>query len=291
MLSTKENFNRNSSFFFLTFCVVAIVVLSVASLTSAFATTELGPTTTKALLAITSKNLSPQNNSSRSFYDYYQEAHWPRNLKTLNNYIQLKGGRSFKDSSELYVVSRSSNDTRTLFDKKSEVLNDNYIFLGDGIDYLGFIPGLRASLQVGRSFDLTDKINREGFDFRFGLQSYHKKNWSFYLESDLYSEILYTQRYKNINLLLKSSQFLSLFSSTIYSTNLKLGPLLVGSVSADTQKEDYNQFIEGQLGLRAWLGQGALSVTLSPAFVLGKKYLSGQTYHDFESLLVMGLRI
>jgi hypothetical protein len=213
------------------------------------------------------------------------------NIDTVAGYTQIRSGALWAPVQlEGYAIARMSADTRTLMDSSSYVYNDNYLFAGVGFDFLGIAPGTRLTLQVGGSFDLTNKIHESGFDFRFGSQTYHEVSWiQKYLRSEIYSEALYFQRYKDI---LGSLQFRTIYKIWDVTmgggrTGLELGPLvnLVGSF--DTVGLDYNRFLEARIGPRLTF-RGPISLALTPYYVWGGRWgrpTDLPNYQDFRVLL------
>ena len=119
------------------------------------------------------------NSSWVRLNDIYFESIRLSNIDTVAGYVQVRSGLSSAlRQVEAYAVVRSSMDTRTLWGSSSGVYNDNFFFGGGGVDYLGLLPGLRLTAQVGASLDLSDKIHQGGFDYRVGTQSYHEIPWN-----------------------------------------------------------------------------------------------------------------
>jgi hypothetical protein len=136
----------------------------------------------------------------KTFYDLYGESMYLDSAKTWAQ--SLKGRWGYRNEhplpTELYLTSRLGADSRTLLESGSSVYNDNYFFLGPGVDLLSLLPGLRITLSTGYSWDLTDKIDRSGFDFQTGTLTYHEIPLAHRLVDEIYSELLYVHRYENL---------------------------------------------------------------------------------------------
>ena len=136
---------------------------------------------------------------------------------TVTTYEQLRSGWAFGTQWEAYGVSRLGGDTRTVLDSSDAVYNDNYVFFGVGVDYLGLFPGVRAVAQIGVSEDLNSKIHMGGPDGRTGFMTYHEIRPShFPIYSEIYSEELYVHRYRNV---LASLQTRFLYDAVVWRFN------------------------------------------------------------------------
>ena len=180
-------------------------------------------------------------------------------------------------------------DSRTFLEKSDQIYNDNYLFLGAGFDYTGFIEGVRLSLQLGNSFDLNEKIHLRGFDTRVGFMTYHEQMWG--LErfwNEIYSEAFYVRRYRNglFNLQLRSV-YVPLQLKQDHGRVFEGGPYLNGSFSFDTAAYDYNRFIEAQYGVRIRY-RAPFATALHVLGVIGKRTevnANPRNYQDFRLLL------
>ncbi|MEO5970822.1 MAG: hypothetical protein ABIQ95_12920 [Bdellovibrionia bacterium] len=207
---------------------------------------------------------------------------------TFVGYTQIRSGMSsLTNHIESYAVIRAAMDTRTLLGTMADVYNDNFLFVGAGFDYLGFLPGVRLTAQAGASMDLSSKIHQGGLDYRFGSQSYHEIRWNEGLKSEIYSEALYFRRYSNFLTALQFRTIYSLAHWKFGAHSMDLGPLatLVGSL--DSEGLDYNRFAEVRLGARLTL-QGPFTFALSPYYVIGGRWARPTdlaNYADFRVLL------
>jgi len=219
---------------------------------------------------------------------YFENSRLSR-VDTFVGYSQLRAGGVWTPGLlEMYAVARLGADSRTNLDSSSNVYNDNFVFAGIGVDYLGLLPGVRLTLQMGGSFDLSEKIHRGGFDYRIGTQSYHEIAWnSGTLTSEVYSEALYFERYRN---LLGSVQFRTIyhpFQWKLGKYSLDLGPLISWVGSLDSEGLDYNRFMELRVGPRLTL-RGPITLALSPHYVWGGRWARPtdlMNYQDFRVLL------
>lgn len=229
-----------------------------------------------------------------------ENTHWARlndiyfenirlsNADTFVGYTQMRSGMTALDSKiESYAVLRAAMDTRSVWGSTGAVYNDNFLFAGVGFDYLGFLPGVRLTVQAGASVDLINKIHQGGVDYRFGSQSYHEIQWVGDLKSEVYSEALYFRRYSNFLAALQFRTFYSLSRWKWGGRQVVLGPLvnLVGSL--DAEGLDYNRFAEVRVGGRLTL-EGLFNLSLSPYYVLGGRWARPTdlaNYADFRVLL------
>ena len=202
--------------------------------------------------------------------DIYFENIRLSNADTFVAYTQLRSGvSSISNQIETYAVLRAAMDTRTMGSSLADVYNDNFFFAGAGVDYLGFLPGVRLTAQAGASVDLSSKIHQGGLDYRFGSQSYHEIRWNEGgLKSEIYSEALYFRRYSNF---LAALQFRTIYTVAhwkVEGSQMSFGPLvsLVGTL--DSQGLDYNRFAEVRLGARLTL-EGPFTLALNPYYVFG----------------------
>ncbi|MBI2711454.1 MAG: hypothetical protein HYX41_01135 [Bdellovibrio sp.] len=108
------------------------------------------------------------------FADLYSEESALGQAKTLTTYTQVRAGLKTQSQLEFYGSARFGADSRTMFEKGTSVYNDNYLFLGAGVDYLGLLPGVRTVFQVGVSKDLSNKLDAGGLDGRVGVVTYHE---------------------------------------------------------------------------------------------------------------------
>ncbi len=198
------------------------------------------------------------------------------------------GGHWVPGQIEAYAITRMGADSRTILDSSNNIYNDNYVFAGVGIDYLGLLQGVRLGLQIGGSFDLSSKIQEGGFDYRIGTQSYHEIEWvKRNLLSEIYSEALYYRRYNN---LLSSVQFrtiYNLFQWNEVGHRIELGPMINLVGSTDLDGLDYNRFIELRMGPRLTF-RGPITLSLSPFYTFGSRWerpTTLPTYQDFRVLL------
>lgn len=223
------------------------------------------------------------------FGEVYFESTRLTEAKTFAGFTQVRTGRAWESGQlETYITARMGADSRTNSENSLSVYNDNFVFTGVGVDYLGILPGFRATSQVGASFDLSSKIHSGGFDFRIGSQSYHEINWiGRKLVSEVYSELLYFRRYLNLLGNIQFRTVYNLVTASIGNTRLEFAPLvnIVGAV--DSQGLDYNRFGELRMGARITF-RGPITVALSPYYVLGARWArptNTPQYEDFRILL------
>lgn len=208
---------------------------------------------------------------------------------TYTGYAQLRSGFASQSKSvEVYAVSRIGADSRTNMDPSGGIYNDNFVFAGAGIDYLGLLPGVRATFQAGGSFDLSSKIHEGGFDLRTGFQTYHEIPLAGdRLYNEIYSEALYFQRYINI---LGSVQYRTVYSAFRWKKGnhgFEIAPVLNLVAAADSSGLDYNRFAEARLGPRL-VYRGPISLALTPQYVWGTRWARPTDlpyYTDFRILL------
>ena len=100
---------------------------------------------------------------------YFEGVHLDR-VATNTGFFYGKAGYCV-DSLEFGLVTRVGADTRTANDPSTAVYNDNYWFVGGGINWPNAFPGVRLVGEAGYSFDLSKKINLAGPDFRVGWMS------------------------------------------------------------------------------------------------------------------------
>jgi hypothetical protein len=237
---------------------------------------------------------SEVNTQWRGMNDIYFENIRLSNANTFVGYTQLRSGVTSSSSQiESYAVLRAAADSRTLLGGAEEsVYNDNFLFAGAGLDYLGFLPGVRLTLQLGASFDLSSKIHQGGLDYRLGSQSYHEIHWSEGgLRSEIYSEALYLRRYSNFLSAVQLRTFYSLGRLKVGGGHLNFGPLVNLVASLDSQGLDYNRFAEVRLGARLTL-EGPFSIALSPYYVSGGRWARPTNlanYGDFRVLLSLSV--
>ncbi len=189
---------------------------------------------------------------------------------------------------ETYGVARIGADSRTVLDRSDAIYNDNYFFLGAGVDYLKLISGLRLSAQFGYSFDLSSKIKKAGFDIRAGFMTYHEKRWCPFFRNEIYSEGFYVRRYQDVIFGLQLRSFLVLLHDEADPyKGFEAGPYVNLVGSEDTTDLNYNRFIEAHYGARVRY-QAPVTVALQAYGVLGHRLDSGDpvgNYSDFRVLL------
>ena len=225
-----------------------------------------------------------------TFFSAYYESVWLDRAQTAAGLLVPRVGvKSPEQGFEIYLTSRVGVDSRTYLEQSDQIYNDNFLFLGMGVDQVSWIKGVRFSLQTGTSIDLNPKINLGGFDLRAGFMTYHEIEWMpDRLRSEIYSEAFYIRRYRNGLGSLQLRTFLPLTSQgrSRYE-GLELGPEIEGVISGDTHGFDYNRFVEGLLGLRLQvhtplsIGVHALGVRgrrLDPESAIG-------SYSDFRFLV------
>jgi hypothetical protein len=225
---------------------------------------------------------------SEGFSDLYSEQIGMSRVETFATYSQLRYGWRHDRSWETYATLRFGADTRTILDTSNSIYNDNYLFFGVGVDYLGLIPGVRAVTQIGASTDVSSKIQLGGLDTRLGIVTFHELRPGVVpVYFQIYSESLYIRRYSNI---LSNIQFRS-FYDVLKSNHFELAPTvaLVGAI--DSQALEYNRFVEARAGFGLkWSGD--FTVSLTPYYVLGTRWdrpTSLPRYQDFRALVTLSL--
>ena len=231
--------------------------------------------------------------NSNFFSDLYSEQQGLGQAQTLTTFTQLRAGIRNSSQFEFYAAARFGADSRTLFEKGTSVYNDNYLFMGVGVDYPGLLPGVRAILQLGGSKDLSNKLDSGGLDGRAGVVTYHefrpRNTLGFF--SEVYSEALYVHRYKN---LMMSGQ-LRLFYGGLSTSKLfgesfaqkfKIEPMLYGVVSFDSAGLDFNRFVEARMGVRVRY-HGPIEVQLLPHYVVGGRYQQPTQYPAYQDLRLL----
>ena len=233
----------------------------------------------------------PQNGfAAELFNDFYSENSGFLKTQTVATYFQLRSGLRASSDWETYAATRFGGDTRTALGADDAIYNDNYLFLGLGVDYLGLLPGVRAVAQVGVSEDMNRKINLGGPDGRFGFMSYHELHGSSPFYAEIYSEELYVHRYRNILATVQARILQDWFvlNTGGRSRRLVLSPLANFVLSADSEGLDYNRFAEARLGFRLSLN-GPITFILNPYYALGTRWerpTDYPTYQDFRLLVV-----
>ncbi len=221
------------------------------------------------------------------FGDLYAEGVYLGAAKTTAGLMNLRAGDVPLEGLEVYGVSRLGGDTRTYLETSDSVYNDNFMFLGAGVDYLGLLPGVRMSFQIGGSFDLNSKINREGFDLRTGVFTYHEtpgptEEWL----QEIYSESLYVRRYRNF---LASLQWRLVYNGWS-AGDWELSPLGSMVMSVDSQGFDYNRFVELRGGFRFRNREWA-NLAFQPMYVAGARWnaddVTRASYQEFRFLVTM----
>ena len=190
---------------------------------------------------------------------------------------------------EIYGTARTGVDSRTYLDPSDAIYNDNYLFLGAGIDYVKLLHGVRLSFQLGHSFDLNSKIKRAGFDIRTGFMTYHEIDWvPAIFRNEIYSEGFYVRRYQDVIGSIQARSFLILWrSSPDRYRGFETGPYLNLMASRDTSDFDYNRFLEAQYGARIRY-QAPMTLAFHVLGVIGHRTDSNdphQHYDDFRLLL------
>ncbi len=219
---------------------------------------------------------------------YFEAVH----LKIADTFAGLlypKAGYCWEELGlETYAAVRAGGDSRTHLDRGDAIFNDNFLFTGAEVDYLGLLRGVRLPAQAGPPFDLNRKIHKAGFDYRAGEQSYHKIEWplAFHVTTEIYTEALYVRRYRN---LMSAAQFRNVhrtFEWDAAGGRFELGPFLTGVASIDSKRFDYNRFLEGHLGGRVRYF-GPLALQLSAYYVRGARWERPTTLPDYEDFRVL----
>jgi len=238
------------------------------------------------ILGIVPKCYADQFTMKR-FSDLYSEQTGLMSAKTIATFSQIRAGWSPWQTVEAYVVGRIGADSRTMLEQGNFVYNDNYAFLGLGLDYLGLFPGVRVIGQLGVSQDLSAKINRGGLDGRAGFMTFH--SFRLQKESRLYSEIysdhLFIKRYQNI----LSSVQVRIFHEGFGFGKFRAEPMFNWVTALDSEGYDFNRFVEARLGFRLSF-RGPLDLMLIPYFAFGGRYqmpTDYPTYRDFRVLLIL----
>lgn len=225
-----------------------------------------------------------------SFYSLYYEGVYLNRADTLAGLIVPRLG--VKDSEtgvELYGVMRAGMDSRTFLEESDQIYNDNFLFLGIGVDQASVFPGVRLSFQIGHTMDLNPKIHLGGFDLRSGFMTYHEMSWiPRKLRSEYYSEGFYVHRYRNFLGGFQVRTFAPLIGvpGSPYE-GMELGPELRLQINGDTEGYDYNRFVEAQAGIRLEY-HTPLAIALHVLEVFGRRLELDSpvgAYTDFRVLL------
>ncbi len=156
-----------------------------------------------------------------------------------------------------YGFADVSGDARSSGGLAPSLFSDNALILGLGLKVKPF-TGFQASVQQGVAFDLIDRANRSAVrgDFRAAAVYGNGIYAPFTLHSDfrspmapiadLYSSVGYYSRFDNTIAYLQAKGGLRVLEvwRTVADAYLK------GGLVRDTQKEYYNNIIEGALGAR-----------------------------------------
>ena len=220
----------------------------------------------------------------------YFEGLYLNSAKTFTGLLSPKFGYCNAETGfETYITPRLGADSRTFIDSSDTIYEDNFLFLGAGVDYTKLLPGVRLTAQVGRSFDLNSKIKLGGFDFRTGWMTYHEKEWiPVKLRSEFYTEGFYIYRYRNFITNGQARMVYVIWKSSLERyKGLELAPYLnlVGNI--DGSGYDYNRFAEAQYGLRL-RHEPPVNVGLSLYGVRGHRFGTGSmspNYNDFRVLV------
>jgi hypothetical protein len=188
----------------------------------------------------------------RFFSAYYESAYLNRAGTGAGLFVPRMGFSNPGSGWEVYLVARTGIDSRTFLEQSDQIYNDNFLFLGAGVDQVAWVKGVRFSLQAGYSMDLNPKIKLGGADLRAGMLSYHELEWfPNSLRTEIYTEAFYVRRYRNILGSVHVRNFWPLLrTGEDRYQGVELGPVIQGVASGDTAGFDYNRFFEGQFGAR-----------------------------------------
>jgi hypothetical protein len=223
------------------------------------------------------------------FNVYYESAYLNRAGTGAGLFVPRIGFSNPETGWEVYLVARTGIDSRTFLEQSDQIYNDNFLFMGAGIDQTKWIKGVRFSLQTGYSMDLNPKIKLGGADLRAGMLSYHEVEWIMNsLRSEVYSEAFYVRRYRNVLGSLHVRNFWPLIQtgSDRYQ-GIELGPVLQGVVSGDTAGFDYNRFLEGQLGVRLMF-HTPIALSIHALAIRGTRFEKGSpigAYQDARAVI------
>jgi hypothetical protein len=205
---------------------------------------------------------------SNYFSDFYAEGHYLGNAKTLTGYSQIRGGQKIESPFELYAVTRIGADSRTLLETGNAVFTDNMLFLGAGIDAPINSLGLRPSVQIGYSFDLSDKISKSNWDARIGLFGFWALPIAKDLKTEFYTEAFWSRRLNNTFLAPQGR----LFWSPLKIAKGELGPQLTIVASTDQKKRFDDRILEERIGLRYSSLESRIAVLVSPYWAWTQKW-------------------
>jgi len=243
-------------------------------------------------LVLTSSVLAQDVPARTRITDIYSEGAYFNRIDSTAGLLVTRFGAAWnRVHLETYGTIRIGADARTLLDTTNGVFNDNFLFVGVGVDAVSLLPGLRLTAQVGHSYDLTSKIDRAGFDYRTGAQTYHEILWPVpNLFSEIYSEFFYIRRYRDAyGALQLRTGHNSWVKETAKGHRIELAPLVNGIFAIDTRALDYNRFVEVGFGPRlTYRWPGTMSLSLRPFYVLGARWerpTTLPTYDDFRVLL------
>lgn len=233
------------------------------------------------------------------FNEVYSESLWLNRSQSLATFASVKAGwrhtwsgvPGFLDS---YLVSRFGWDSKTQASAltfRPVVVQDNYVFLGWGVDWVDLLPGIRMTAQMGYSWDLSRQIHREGVDFRLGWQSYHEWKWNTRSEgwfaraqTELYTDGLYYQRYRNVISFAQVQNFVPVWSGESW----RLGPVLAGAGAVDNAGLDYNRFVEARAGVRLrWDAAAGRTLIFYPHVIQGWRLGRPTTLPNYQDLRVL----
>ncbi len=217
------------------------------------------------------------------FVNFYGESSYLSEISTISSLGQLKAGYKCEANQlESALIVRVGADTRTFRDVSPAIYSDNYVFSGLGLDYLGLFSGVRATLQVGHSWDLSKKIHREGFDWRTGFTTWHEFGKEKFLH-EVYSEALYIHRYRDAFFNAHWYLYVPLFEKEKGKTTFDLGPIAGPHVSLDSEGLSDYRYAEFRAGFRL-RAKNFLSFALQPYFVTGNQWERGKSYSEFRLL-------
>lgn len=225
------------------------------------------------------------SNGLKAFQDVYSESAYLSQGETWVHSTQLRVGRRAQwigPNNEVYAVGRMVGDSRTLSEEQN-IYNDNAVFLGLGFDVFPLWPGFRWTNQLGYSWDMAEKIDRQGVDFRTGLVSYHERLLStgekFY--DEWYSEALYQHRFENVFVNVQSRW--SLWQWQFGA--VQLSPRYLTVVSFDAQSDAFSRYVDQRLGLQVKVDLwNAVQLNVTPQVL--QRWFLGSDLESFQEFRV-----
>lgn len=219
-----------------------------------------------SLITLTAALSTPAKAEWSPFYDVYGESVYLKEAETWAQSLKARAGMRHNavPSTELYLTSRIGADSRTLLESGTNIYNDNYVFVGPGVDLVSLFPGVRLTLSAGYSWDLVENIDRSGFDMQFGTITYHEIPVAHRLINEIYSELLYIHRHENTFFNIQNRLRYLLFETG----NFRIFPLVSANLSYDAEDFAGARYFDIKPGLRVQIPFSKnVGINIEPQYV------------------------